>query len=230
MNDRPTTADDIAEALSAPFPTEAIKFRPGATAGNRALALPYVDARAIMDRLDDVLGVSGWQDEYTFLEDGSALCRLTLFIEQQWISKMDIGGQSEQPDEGDRRKAACSDALKRAAVKFGVGRYLYRLPQQWCDYDPQKKRFTHTPALPVSKGRQKPQEGPQEPPGSLPEDPAIQNPIRRRVLPGLKAAAAKGVEAIRAAWLRLTDEEKEAVKVDIPHLQAQANTPPEENP
>jgi hypothetical protein len=28
------------------------------------------------------------------------------------------------------------------------GRYLYRLPAQWCDYDPAKKRFVKTPALP----------------------------------------------------------------------------------
>jgi hypothetical protein len=90
------------------------------------------------------------------------VCRLRLRLGDEWITKMDVGGQSEQPDEGDRRKAAFSDALKRAAVKFGVGRYLYRLPQQWCDYDPQKKQFTRTPALPPSalpraaKGRKEP--------------------------------------------------------------------------
>ena len=36
-----------------------------------------------------------------------------------------------------------------AAVKFGVGRYLYRLPAQWCDYDPQKKHFVRQPQLPA---------------------------------------------------------------------------------
>jgi hypothetical protein len=60
-----------------------------------------------------------------------------------------VGGQSEQPDGGDRTKAAFSDALMRAAVKFGVGRYLYRLPSQWCDYDPQTRRFVKEPALPA---------------------------------------------------------------------------------
>jgi len=45
-------------------------------------------------------------------------------------------------------KAAFSDALKRTAVKFGIGRYLYRLPQQWADYDPVKKQFAGTPRLP----------------------------------------------------------------------------------
>src|SRR5205085_1320155 len=38
---------------------------------------------------------------------------------------------------------------KRAAVKFGVGRYLYRLPAQWVDYDPHKRQFVRPPALPA---------------------------------------------------------------------------------
>ena len=38
-------------------------------------------------------------------------------------------------------KAAFSDALKRAAVKLGVGRYLYRLGGQWVDYDEKAKAF-----------------------------------------------------------------------------------------
>src|SRR5262249_31196354 len=75
-------------------------------------------------------------------------CRLRLRIGNRWITKVDVGGPSEQPDGGDRLKAAFSDALKRAAVKFGVGRYLYRLPSQWLDYDPQKRQFTRTPTLP----------------------------------------------------------------------------------
>src|SRR5690606_5926758 len=55
---------------------------------------------------------------------------------------------SEQKDQGDRRKAAVSDALKRAAVKFGIGRYLYRLPQQWVDYDPRQRKIINPPPLP----------------------------------------------------------------------------------
>jgi hypothetical protein len=140
--------EELTEALAAPFPRSEVKFRPGATSGNRALALGYVDARAIQDRLDEVLGVTGWQDEYECLPDGSVVCRLRLRLGAEWITKMDVGSPSEQPDEGDRRKAAFSDALKRAAVKFGVGRYLYRLPVQWVDFDPKKRQFTGTPTLP----------------------------------------------------------------------------------
>src|SRR6516162_11034523 len=140
--------EELTQALAAPFDPREVKFKPAVVNGNRALALAYVDARVIQDRLDDVLGVTGWQDEYECLPDGSVVCRLRLRIGDEWITKMDVGRQSEQPDEGDRRKAAFSDALKRAAVKFGIGRYLYRMKSQWVDYDPQKRQFLRLPALP----------------------------------------------------------------------------------
>src|SRR5262249_47334973 len=133
------------------FPSSAVRFRPGATTGNRALALPYVDCRAVMQRLDDVLGLDGWQDSYEPLPDGSVVCTLRCRIGDTWITRQDVGSPSDQPDEGDRRKAAFSDALKRAAVKFGVGRYLYRLPPLWVDWDAQKKRFVKVPQLPATQ-------------------------------------------------------------------------------
>ncbi len=138
----------LTDALSAPFAVEEVKWKPQAIKNNRALAVAYVDVRVIQDRLDEVLGVEGWQDEYQLLPDGSVMCRLRLKLGKRWITKMDVGSPSEQPDGGDRLKAAFSDALKRAAVKFGIGRYLYRLPVQWADYDPTKKQFVKTPILP----------------------------------------------------------------------------------
>jgi hypothetical protein len=135
-------------ALAAPFAPDTIRFKPAVVTNGRALALPYVDARAIQDRLDEVLGVAGWMDEYEPLPDGSVVCKLRCLLGDTWITKTDVGGPSEQPDGGDRLKAAFSDALKRAAVKFGVGRYLYRLPSQWCDYDPQRRTFRTAPKLP----------------------------------------------------------------------------------
>jgi hypothetical protein len=140
----------IGAALSASFDPSEVKFKPAVVSGNRALALPFVDARTIQDRLDDVLGVAGWQDEYDILPDGSVVCKLRLRLGDEWITKMDVGAPSEQPDEGDRRKAAFSDALKRAAVKFGVGRFLYSLPAQWVDYDTHKRQFVRPPQLPAS--------------------------------------------------------------------------------
>src|SRR5579871_4925265 len=145
----PLDVDTVMKQLAAPFDPREVRFKPGVISGNRALALAFVDARVIQDRLDEVLGVTGWQDEYECLPDGGVVCRLRLRLGDQWITKMDVGGPSEQPDEGDRRKAAFSDALKRAAVKFGIGRYLYRLPAQWVDYDAQKKQIVAPPQLPA---------------------------------------------------------------------------------
>lgn len=136
------------EALAEPFPPEDVGWKPQTVKGNRALASAYIDARDVMERLDNVLGSDNWQDEYDCLPDGSVVCRLKLRFGGEWVTKMDVGSPSEQPDAGDRTKAAFSDALKRAAVKFGIGRYLYRLPSQWADYDPVKKQFVQNPRLP----------------------------------------------------------------------------------
>jgi hypothetical protein len=142
------------------FDASEIKFKPAVFSQDksRAMALAYIDARCVMDRLDEVVGPENWQDEYQVLPDGSVLCKLSLNVPiagvqgghlLQWITKSDVGGQSEQADEGDRIKAAVSDALKRAAVKWGIGRYLYSMPRQWVGYDNVRKQFTDKPVIPA---------------------------------------------------------------------------------
>ncbi len=132
----------IREALAAPFAPEEVRFKAQAVKGNRCLAVSYVDARVVMDRLDDVLGIDGWQDSYTVLPGGEVQVHLQARLAGAWVYHEDVGAESEQPDDGDKCKAAFSDALKRVAVKLGVGRYLYRLGSQWVDYDPQKRQIT----------------------------------------------------------------------------------------
>lgn len=150
------TRETIRAALLDPFPPADVKWKPQMVKANRALAMAYIDARAVQDRLDEVLGVDGWQEKYTTLQDGSVMCRLTVRFwdeargREVRTTRADVGSASQQPDAGDRLKAAFSDALKRAAVKFGVGRYLYRLSSQWVDYDPVKKAFVNKPQLPAS--------------------------------------------------------------------------------
>jgi Rad52/22 family double-strand break repair protein len=142
--------------LAAPFADDDVQFKPQAVKGNRALAIAYIDARAVMDRLDEVLGPANWQDEYHLLPEGAMLCKLSVRVDGEWIAKTDVGSPSDQPDGGDRTKAAVSDALKRAAVKLGIGRYLYNLPHQWADYDPVRRQFVSPPRLPewaTAKGK-----------------------------------------------------------------------------
>ena len=140
--------DAIATALQRPFPAASVGWKPQTVRDGRCLAVAYIDARDVMDRLDEVAGPDGWQDAYEFLADGSVLCRLRVRLSGEWVEKSDVGGESEQPDGGDRRKAAVSDALKRAAVKFGIGRYLYRLDQQWVDFDAKRRAIPNPPRLP----------------------------------------------------------------------------------
>ena len=141
-------AAEIRRRLADPFPPGVVGWKAQTVKNNRALAVAYIDARDVMDRLDDVFGVGGWQDTYSPMGDG-VLCALAVRIDGEWVEKQDVGSPSEQPDAGDRAKAAVSDALKRAAVKFGVGRYLYSLPTLWADYDPAKKQLAAPPQLPA---------------------------------------------------------------------------------
>lgn len=145
-------ADLKARALAAFFPPHKVRFLPKGIKNGRAMGLAYITARAVMDRLDDVLGPDNWQVRFEPAGGVSIRCKLNVRFEPggEWVEKSDVGSPSEQPDEGDRMKAANSDALKRAAVMFGVGRYLYELPAAWGDYDMVAKRFVNPPALPES--------------------------------------------------------------------------------
>ena len=123
----------LMSVLKAPFPESEIEWRVGPTNADKTkgIALAYITARAVMNRLDAVFGVGGWQDDYQFIPgDGSKnawVCRLTVLIDGVWITKADAADESDM----ESTKGGVSDALKRAAVKFGIGRYLYNLPNVW---------------------------------------------------------------------------------------------------
>src|SRR5271166_3467138 len=108
-------------ALAAPFDASELKLK--SQAGRQ---LHYVTARTVMNRLDDVLGPENWWDDFVPLEH-SVICRLTIRLpDGTTLTKSDAGGYAGMADPGDDDKSGFADAFKRAAVKFGVGRYLYR--------------------------------------------------------------------------------------------------------
>lgn len=116
-----TQYPDLFAALAASFDPQEIRVR--AQAGRQ---LQYITARTAMNRLDNVLGPENWWDEYVPGEN-SVLCRLTVRLpDGSILTKADAGGYAGMPDSGDDDKSGFSDSFKRAAVKFGVGRYLYR--------------------------------------------------------------------------------------------------------
>jgi hypothetical protein len=116
-----TQHPDLFAALAAPF-TGRNEVKSRNQSGRK---LEYVTARTIMNRLDAVLGPENWWDRYRPGEK-SVLCELTIRLpDGRELTKCDAGGYAGMSDDGDDEKSGYSDAFKRAAVKFGVSRYLY---------------------------------------------------------------------------------------------------------
>ncbi|BAJ64149.1 Rad52/Rad22 family DNA repair protein [Anaerolinea thermophila] len=142
----------ILDALQEPFPSHEVEFKPGATnrEKTKALALAYVDSRPYIQRLN--LVCPDWQDEYQVMMQPDrvvVLCRLTI----AGVTRTGDGECLLAGEEGDRAEpnavtTASAQAFKRACVKFGLGAYLYDLPQVWCDYDAQKRKIINPPQLP----------------------------------------------------------------------------------
>ncbi len=112
---------EIFGALAMPFDKDEVKQRTQA-----GVQLSYVTARTVANRLDEVLGPAGWWDHYIPIDHG-AICQLSIRLpDGSVLTKEDAGGDATMNDAGDNEKAGISDAFKRAANKFGIGRYLYR--------------------------------------------------------------------------------------------------------
>lgn len=131
-------------AISSPFEPEKISWRVGSTnkkseerrtkeknaPATKGLALAYIDARDVMQRLDDVVGIGNWQDRYE-CHGPRTICYLSIKIGDEWVTKADGAGDTAVEAE----KGGMSDAFKRAAVKWGIGRYLYDVKSTWVALD-----------------------------------------------------------------------------------------------
>lgn len=113
---------EIAAALSAPFEEKDLKQRPG----RAGLVFTYADARAVAQRLDDVLGIAGWQFEVKVADPARCVVHgsLALVIDGTTTIKQDFG-YPNGPQDDEPLKSAVSDALRRCAAQAGVGRSLY---------------------------------------------------------------------------------------------------------
>jgi hypothetical protein len=132
---------NIFKELAAPFPKEKIHWRAQSITkdGSKAMALAYLDARDVMDRLDAVCGPDGWQAEHYDCGGGKMACKIGIRSQLvcvnsdnavtlgDWIWKSDGAGETQIEAE----KGAFSGALKRAGVMWGIGRYLYSMPAPW---------------------------------------------------------------------------------------------------
>jgi hypothetical protein len=124
----------VGAALREPFPADHVEWRPQGKCepGKRVQLVPYIDARAVQDRLDDVVGPGAWSFELEPIVIAGGELKVTRGrLTLHGVSKDDIGTASTF----DPSKGCASDALKRAAVQWGVGRYLYDLPAVWVQLD-----------------------------------------------------------------------------------------------
>lgn len=130
---------ELEQQLKAPFDEVDIEWRvqqSGFTKAGKPYAqvLAYVDNRAIMDRLDAVFTIAGWMNEYKEAPDGGILCGISAEIEGNWITKWDGADKTNI----EATKGGLSNSMKRAAVQWGIGRYLYSLPTKFVDVTEQK--------------------------------------------------------------------------------------------
>ena len=119
--------------LQEPFPANEIEWRVQQCGRGRtsnriyARVLPYVTARAIQQRLDEVCGPTRWRNHYRTGPQGGVLCGISLYVDDHlgWVTKWD--GAENTDVEG--VKGGLSAAFKRCAVAWGCSRTLYYLPE-----------------------------------------------------------------------------------------------------
>ena len=99
---------------------------------NGCVLLLYKDARCDMRILDEVFGIDGWEREHQVV-NGNLYCTVRIWSEkrQQWISKQDVGTESNT----EKQKGEASDSFKRACFNIGIGRELYSAPFIWINLD-----------------------------------------------------------------------------------------------
>lgn len=120
-----TRFPEIFARLAAPVPQEFIRVR-------KHDGAKYITARVVMNVLDTVLGPECWHAEYEHWSDNAVFCRLTITLpDGTRVTKGDVGSDTSMGekakgvDPGEDEKGGISDSFKRAAVCFGIGRFLY---------------------------------------------------------------------------------------------------------
>lgn len=129
------------DLLTCPFKESDIEWRIQQSGISRngkpyAMVLAYVTNRAIQDRLDDVFGHTGWQNEFKPGPLGGIICGISVWADEisQWVTKWD-GAENTNVE---AVKGGLSSSMKRAAVQWGIGRYLYRLDTNFAETSTEK--------------------------------------------------------------------------------------------
>lgn len=112
--------------------------------GDKAQCVAYIDARDVMDILDEAVGAENWQDDYKVIGD-SFMAGIGIYTDNRWVWKWDTGTEGNY----EKEKSLISDSFKRAGVKWGIGRFLYSLDMEWIDIDSMTKRPINLDGKPI---------------------------------------------------------------------------------
>lgn len=136
------TPEEIQEKLKEPFAADDLEWRLQRVfdEGRRGIAVPYVTNRAIQNRLDEVVGIQNWHNEFKpWHSNGkkeAQICGISIFFpDSGWITKWDGAEDSDI----ESIKGGLSDSMKRAAVQWGIGRVLYEMDTVFVNADPKSK-------------------------------------------------------------------------------------------
>lgn len=134
------------QQLLLPFPASDIEWRTAYTTKDKTkgFAVPFVNSRAIQERLDKIFGPENWQNEFSVAPSAEGassayVCTISVYSPErnEWIKKSDGSGATDiEPVKG-----GLSGALKRAASVLGIGRYLYTLEGMWVEIEPRGSSF-----------------------------------------------------------------------------------------
>lgn len=149
-------ATELSRQLSEPFPPSDVEWRITKVHQRSGLAVPYITSRAIQNRLDNVVGPFRWRTRYIPWHQyvpkpsrgenpeqadrtpiPSQLCGLSIYDEDkhEWIEKID----GAENTDFESIKGGISDSFKRAAVLWGIGRYLYLFDAKWTAIDERRR-------------------------------------------------------------------------------------------
>lgn len=111
--------------LTAPILPNEVEWRvQSQTSTGKLIVVPYINNRCVMTRFDAAFGAENWTSEFREISNGF-LCRLTVTINDREVYREDGASKTNiEPEKG-----GISDAMKRAAVQFGLGRCLYDYPR-----------------------------------------------------------------------------------------------------
>lgn len=220
--------------LQEPFPPEGIEWRlqQAGKKGEKfwAKCLAYVTNRAIQQRLDDVCGPENWRNEFAPAPCGGIMCGISILVPRdgpfgnEWVTKWD-GAENTDVE---AVKGGLSGSMKRAAVQWGIGRYLYDLEEGWAQIHEKgrfqgstkdRERFRWDPptlpawALPPTRGKE----------ASDAQLELIQNLMRSHVISdteraGIAKRLGNGMDAKQASdcveWLQTTITARKAEEKD----------------